>query len=304
MSRDIIVIKNSLDFIIRETFGDNLDYVSYHISIVPKEMKKKHAHYIIKERKIEIFNLTRPPKHLLFTCLHEVAHHIQQMRDGHTDHELPFYEILFELVKQSISLTFLTIDDVVSEDDAADAGTLINYFGESDTWDIQESNRVHEYVVTVKNGYHFQNLLKKLEFDWLSISTSWEKDCDSLEQAERLRDYLLEKTNQKLEIEFRKKYDLEFAYYYYLAVSNGYDYRKELKERGYIFEGYGHQNSQCWVKKLLSRDYYDEIVALTQFNGIQYKRVQSKPIKKPKVAKKVADDKPKGKKVFIPIFND
>ena len=109
---------------------------------------------------------------------------------------------------------------------------------------------------------------------------------------------------KKPEIEFRKKYDLEFAYYYYLAVSNGYDYRKELKERGYIFEGYGHQNSQCWVKKLLSRDYYDEIVALTQFNGIQYKRVQSKPIKKPKVAKKVADDKPKGKKVFIPIFND
>lgn len=78
MSKDEALIKGTIDTVLRYAYPDNYKkYLSYFIRIRPKELKSKHAHYIRKERMIEIFNLSRESRFLLTTCLHEIAHHVE-----------------------------------------------------------------------------------------------------------------------------------------------------------------------------------------------------------------------------------
>lgn len=270
MSRDEAAIKNTLDFILSETYEESGLYKKYFVSIQPKELKSKHGHYDSKERKICIFNLSRPHEHTLLTCLHELAHHVDHINRGMTDHEENFYEVLYELLVTALSFKYLTVDDVLSERDSSDLGELIGYFGPVESWDFPERYFEGKIIFSIKTSPEHKKFLKARGYTWYTLSQTYQKVCANRNEAKTEWVTLL-KVIPKEDITTKNTAKVEFLAYYYIGVLNGYDYRKELEEDGFIWEGYGLD--KVWVKKVKAQDYYQELEELTRFAGIEYKKV-------------------------------
>ncbi|MDY0944113.1 hypothetical protein [Priestia megaterium] len=78
-----------------ESYPDN-KFKNFFIDIKVKEMKSIHGRYYPHNRKIEVFNLSRPNGHTIATTLHEVAHHIDHCLRKKSDHSKAFYEIFHQ----------------------------------------------------------------------------------------------------------------------------------------------------------------------------------------------------------------
>lgn len=271
MSKDEALIKGTLDTILRYAYPDRYkNYLSYFIRIRPKELKSKHAHYIRKERMVELFNLSRESRFLLITCLHEIAHHIEFEYLGDSDHGEPFYQRLYDLYVTAVGLNLLKLLDVTEESDAGDYQGLLFYFGEVSNWEIPKIADMEKRMVIIKDGRSFRNILKNRKYQWFTVSQTWQKEMNSLEEAEREVQFFLDySTPDNLLI--RPVISPTFLSYYYIGIENGYEYRYGLKKLGYFWEGYGVK--KMWVKKVDAQSYYVELEKLTQFAGIEFKKV-------------------------------
>lgn len=270
MSKDEVQTKKVLISLLKEAYENYLDYSRFHLFIVPKELKSKHGQYKVKEARIEVFNLTRKPEHTFLTCLHELAHHIEQVDYGITAHEESFYEIYHHLLIYAFAMKLLKPEDILNENDSSDCASLIAYFDSPEDWELPVVQLDEHSVITVSKGYEQRRFLKQIGYTWFSISQTWQKECDTEEmlQQELL---LLEKQVSQEQIRVQRNQQLSFFAYYYIAVLNGYDYRKELRERGYLWEAYGRQKE--WVKKVEVSQYYEEIRNLGELAGVHYKKV-------------------------------
>lgn len=271
MSRDEGLIKGTLDTILQFAYPETYkDYLNYFVRIRPKELKSKHGHYIRKEQLIEIFNLSREPRFLLLTCIHEVAHHVEFEDLGTSDHEAPFYERFKQLYVTAVGLKLLKQEDLLEEEDALDAKHVSRYFGDILSWEIPEIPEINKRMVIVTDGRDFKQVLRVQKFQWFTLSHTWQKEFATLAEAEEAVQFLL-RWGKKENFLIRPVFSPTFLAYYYIGVENGYDYRYGLKELGYLWEGYGVKKK--WVKKVDAQCYYEELIKLTAFPGIEYKKV-------------------------------
>lgn len=271
MSKDEALIKGTLDTVLRYTYPDTYQkYLSYFLRIRSKELKSKHAHYIRKERMIELFNLSREPRFLLITCLHEVAHHVEYEDLGESDHAEPFYQRLYELYLTAVGLNLLELLDVTEETDARDYSELRTCFGDVLNWEVPTIKDMEKRMVIVKDGRSFRNILKNRSYHWFIVSQTWQKELNTLEEAEREVQFFLAYSSLD-NLLIRPVISPTFLSYYYIGIENGYEYRYGLKELGYFWEGYGVK--KMWVKKVDAQSYYTELEKLTQFAGIEFKKV-------------------------------
>ncbi|OJG77536.1 hypothetical protein RV10_GL002370 [Enterococcus pallens] len=290
MSKDEALIKGTIDTVLRYTYPDTYKkYLSYFIRIRPKELKTKHAHYIRKERMIEIFNLSRESRFLLITCLHEIAHHVEYEDLGESDHGKPFFQRLYKLYLTAVGLNLLDLLDVTEETDAIDYPGLVRHFGEVSNWEVPSIPDMKKRMVIVKDGRSFRNILKNRGFYWFTMSQTWQKETNTLEEAEREVQFFLDYSSPE-NLLIRPVISPTFLSYYYIGIENGYEYRYGLKELGYFWEGYGVK--KMWVKKVDAQSYYTELEKLTQFAGIEYKKVTPKQTQE-KVEKEIKAQKKK-----------
>lgn len=283
MSQDEALIKGTLDTVLRYTYPDHYQqYLSYFIRFRPKELASKHAHYKRQEFLIEIFNLSREPRFLLITCLHELAHHVEFEDLGESNHGQPFYERLRALYVTAVGLKLLQLTDVLEEVDAADAQGLQHFCGSINDWDVPLFEDIQKRMVIVKNGRSFKEVLKAHDFKWFSVSHTWQKEIATQALAEKEVQFLLRYASKENFL-IRPLITPTFLSYYYIGIENGYEYRYGLRELGYQWEGYGVK--KMWVKKVDSQAYYEELKKLTPFAGIEYKKVMPN-INEEKISKK------------------
>lgn len=293
MSKDEALIKGTLDTILRYTYPDTYKkYLSYFIRVRPKELKTKHAHYIRKERMIEIFNLSRESRFLLITCLHEITHHVEYEDLDDSNHGATFYERFHQLYMTAVGLKLLEITDIADENDAGDYSGMLTYCGDLSKWKIPDIPDMKKRMVIVKDGRSIRNILKGRGYYWFTVSQTWQREMSTLEEAEREVEFLLKYSNQE-NLLIRPVISPTFLSYYYIAIENGYEYRYGLKELGYFWEGYGVK--KMWVKKVDAQSYYAELEKLTQFADIEYKKVtpnqtEEKVEKKIKIQKKKQEE--------------
>lgn len=293
MSKDEALIKGTIDTILKYTYpNDYKDYLSYFIRIRPKELKSKHAHYIRKERMIEIFNLSRESRFLLITCIHEIAHHVEYEIYGDSGHDKSFYEIMQELYLTAVGLKLLNLCDVSDQFDTADRRCMVSYFGEPIDWEVPIIPDMEKRMLIVKDGRSFKDRLRSREFYWFTVSQTWQKEFPTQQAAEQeLAELLLFSNKDNFLI--RPILSPTFLSYYYIGIENGYEYRYGLSELGYLWEGYGV--NRMWVKKVDAQSYYEELRKLTPFAGIEYKKVTPKETKAPRKRKKKAQSNQKYK---------
>lgn len=270
MSRDEGDIKQTLDFLLDQTFSDSAKYKKYFVSIQPKELKSKHGHYEEKEAKIVVYNLSRDHEHTLMTCLHELTHHIQLVNEGETDHESGFYTIYYQIIQTALSYGYLSKKGIVSEVDSSDVQLLQELFGVVDGWPVEKKYVDGKIIFSVKTDKKFKEFLRLRGFNWYSLAQSWQKTCANRSEAKVEWLALREKIPEK-DITTKHTGKVEFLAYYYIGVRNGFDFRKSLEELGFVWEGYGIDKQ--WVKRVKAQEYYEELSELTLFAGIECKKV-------------------------------
>lgn len=270
MSRDEAAIKHTLDFILEQVYEDAEKYKRYFVIIQPKELKSKHGQYEPKESRILIYNLSRPHEHTLLTCLHELAHHIETVDTDQTAHEESFYFIFYSLLKQAIAYDYLSAEDIESEDDSSDLNHLIDYFGRPTSWKIEKRYFDGHIIFSIFTDPIHKSFLRSHGYKWYSLAQTWQKVCGTREEAKDEWRKLIAVIPKK-DITTKNTGKVEFLAYYYLGILNGFDYRKALEAMGYVWEGFGVD--KMWVKRVDAQRYYDEVKELTQFAGIEYKKV-------------------------------
>lgn len=261
-SQEASKIKKALDKLLDLTYEDSSKYKHYRLLLEPKEMKSKHGQYDWQSQAIQIYNFSRKPAFTMLTCLHELAHHVQIIDTGNSDHTEAFYVRFYKLLLTGIGLGWITALDIEQENDASDCQKLEKYFGSPSAWSIPEVSIEAAYVLTVKNAYAERDYLKANHFKWFALMQGWQKTVDSLNEAELFKDILINK-NRELIVNITNKSFPQFSMMYYLIVKNGYEQRQVLRKLGYTWQGF--EIKKCWVKKIVSQTYHEELAKAAEY---------------------------------------
>jgi hypothetical protein len=250
-----------------ESYPDN-KFKNFFIDIKVKEMKSIHGRYYPHNRKIEVFNLSRPNGHTIATTLHEVAHHIAHCLRKKSDHSKAFYEIFHQLLITAIGMDIMTKQDILTERDSADKKWLEKHFGDIDEWNISPLDyKQDSYLIKVYQSFSIKDKLKKRGYKYSSLEQAWLKEM-SVSEAEKEKEIVAQWIDEK-NIKIEQANTIKIESYYYLCVSNCYDHKAYLKENGFMWNGYGMK--KAWVKKIPSQSLKSEEAKLLKLSNIKLK---------------------------------
>ncbi|EGT0690873.1 hypothetical protein ACSW9V_15175 (plasmid) [Clostridium perfringens] len=265
-------IYKTLCDIIDQTYPNgDAKYKKFFLDVNSKEMKSIHGDYNLRNSHIRIFNLSRPYNHIIITVLHEVSHHIDHCQRNTSDHSEVFYTVYHELLLGALSLGIIKPDDIKSITDSACPTQLKRYFGDIDTWTFEKLGYKEDLsIIKVSNSFSIKDILKERGYKYSKLEQSWCIEVKKSNIEEELN-YLKTLINEE-NISVTDSNQLKIEAVYYVAVLNSFAYKDILKERGYMFNGYGIKHNS-WNKKIKASDLENEKAFLNTLNGvkIQYK---------------------------------
>ena len=228
----MIQIKKILDDIVDYAYKDNpklSQYKSFSVVIVEKMYKSKHGDYDIISKQIRIFNPHRPDAAIVSTLIHELAHHIDNMNRGDSDHSEAFYKEYKTLLYAALDMGVLNKEQVLeNERDATDSlkvKAMISDY-EPKASDYKESGR----VIVVKNCFHKKESLKARGYKYNGMNKSWDKEI-SIDALDEEMNYL---TEQSLKFEVFNKGHISFDKKIFILAGKGsYEKKDKLKELGF-----------------------------------------------------------------------
>ena len=256
--------------IIDYLYKDNKEkYKKFYIKIIPKEMKSIHGRYTWDRSLIEIFNLSRPYNHTITTILHEVAHHIDYVDRGTTNHKREFYDVFYRLIIGALELEILSKNDIITETDSSDKDRLEKYFGSIRNWEVGKVDYKKDIkIIKVSNSYEVKEYLKMNGYRYSKLEQVWVKEIRVGNISEEVN--LLKRLIDEENIKIKDRNDLEIEAIYYIAVFNSYMHKDILKQNGYIYNGYGIEK-KSWNKKIKASELEREEELLSKLDGIKYK---------------------------------
>lgn len=255
MSKEESLLKQQLNVLLMNTYGNYQEYNKFKLKILGKEFKSKHGVYHQNDRRIEIYNLSRSPGANMLTAIHELTHHVEAMDLGETVHKKSFYDRFYQLVCTALKLGYIDEADIREDQkDCKDFANVEKYYGTQFLENYRE-NKIHNAVI-VKNAHSFRKLLQRRDFSFLGESQSWGRVFETEDQATREREILLS-LDQSMCAELVPPTHLMFNQSYYIAVPGAYDYKEKLRANQFIWEGYGIK--KCWVKKVPSSEYQETV---------------------------------------------
>ena len=155
----------------------NLDrYRRFYVEVVTdKEYKSKNGDYHAKDRHLRIFDQGRSPENIVKTAIHELAHHIDTVNRGHSDHSRVFYQEYIRLLTSAIDMGIFSLEDFLeTERDSQDGNKvrrmLRGYKPKASTY------KADEVLIAVTDGYDQKDRLKKAGYSWNPSSKAWQKE--------------------------------------------------------------------------------------------------------------------------------
>jgi len=233
-------------------------YKQVFFEVSSKELASKHGDYNPRERKIRIFNLSRDDKSSLCTSLHELAHHIDHMNRDKSDHSKEFYVVFKELIKAALEMKLVTEEQILSlETDASDSNKVKKIVEELNI-DDYEDYKADKKLIQVKNCFSIKDELKQRQYSWNGTAKVWEKEVDKdnlngeLEQIYALID--------KINVNVIDANVINFDCFSYVLVKDSYEFKDQLKARGYYYDG----KKKGWKKKFNNKEIQDEAEYIRQ----------------------------------------
>ncbi|MBQ7818462.1 MAG: hypothetical protein IJ341_02075 [Bacteroidales bacterium] len=230
------------------------DFLSFYIVLDNRVLRSKHGHYRGRTFTISIFNLYRSETQIVVTSIHELAHHIDYMIRGTTDHQKPFYDVYSKVLYTGLNMGLFTKSDVLEmREDSSSSRKVKNILSEYEPTPIPYKQ--DETRIVVRNCYSIKEKLKEFGFRYNSLSYTWEKVIPVAEY-----DKYIEQLNElSCEYDIVDASAMNFeAMGILIATGDTFEYKEELKENGFHWSA---QNKR-WQKRIKMTDYKDEINSL------------------------------------------
>jgi len=190
----MIKIKNILNDLVDFTYEDSEKlqlYKKFYVELIDKVLKTKHGDYFMPTHRIRIFNLYRNDAAIVATTIHELAHHIDNMNRGTSDHSKEFYVVFKELLYRALDMQLFSKEEFLEANrDASDSNKIAKMISEYLPKETGYKKDLKNIEVT--NGFLYKELLKSRGYKWNGINKVWEKEF-SYDEIEAEEQFLTEK---------------------------------------------------------------------------------------------------------------
>lgn len=230
----------------------------FYVTLENKISKTYHGYYRYTDSSITIVNLNRNQTNIVCTTIHELAHHVDRVFRGKSDHSKEFYEVFSDLLYTGLNMgLFDKIEALNMQTDASDSNKIKKIL------DAYVPNPIaykqNEKRIVVRNCYSVKDTLKEGGFSYNGLSNSWEKvvATDDVPRYEEI----LRTLPCEYDIVDASVMNIE-ANGTLIATDGSYEHREELKASGFYYS-----QKKYWAKKINMENYEAEMNALRHLNG-------------------------------------
>ena len=260
-------IKEILNDIVEYAFSGHeklADYKRFYVEIVDKVLKSKHGDYDYRNHRIRVFNLYRPDALITATTIHELAHHIDTMNRGHSDHSSYFYDEFEKLLFAAIDMEILSIEQIMEANrDATYYNKICNIIKhyEPKISDYQNSKKF-----IVSNCYEIKNEIKNRGYKFNAINKTWEKNVPKEEIEEEQT--FLNGLNAEYVIKNKGFIGFDKTNNVIIAGKGSYENKEALKSLGFKWQS----KMTAWTLDIAEENAKSKLLELkSDFPDVQFK---------------------------------
>lgn len=265
----MIQVKKILNDIVEVAYAGNpnLDqYKKFFVEVSKKNLKSKHGHYIARQHKIVIFNTYRDDEAIICTTIHELAHHVDLINRGHSDHQDPFYKVYAELLYSALDMGVISEAKFrETEKDASDSNKVRKIMDDYQPKEV--SYKIGEYMICVQGGYEVKEALKAAGYRFNGNGKSWDKEVASEQGLEEEIKFL-----DELEVDYLVRDARKMAFASTLSVvavkGDTYAVKDQLYADGFYWKKTGKKKGN-WVLKVESHEEAEKVIA--KYSTIEFK---------------------------------
>ena len=244
-------IKRILLDIIDVAYSDESDYMrdkykEFRLLIEQQTRASYHGRYTFSDKTIVIVNMYRGTGPVVATCLHELSHHIDYIKNGRSGHQKPFYIIFRRLIYASLDIRITKKSDFITTD-ASDSNKVRNIIDEYIPHKVSYT-LPSEKLIKVRGHYNKRQVLKEFDFSWNAIEQVWEKPL-----TDEKKDAAIMKAIGIDDYEISDSSIYVDAICYLYASGKTYDVKDILKAAGFYYNA----DNKLWLKKVKSDDFND-----------------------------------------------
>lgn len=255
----MIQVKKILNDIVEVAYAGNPkleQYKRFYVEISKKNLKSKHGHYIASQHKIVIFNTYRDDEAIICTTIHELAHHVDYINRGHTDHQGPFYKVYAELIYSALDMGVISETKFrETEKDASDSNKIRKIMDDYHSKEI--GYKVGQYIISVQGGYEVKETLKATGYRFNGNGKSWDKEVAGQELEEQI------KSLDELGVDYLVRDARKMAFTSTLSLiavkGNTYALRDELYADGFYWKKTGKKKGN-WELKVDSHEQAEMVI--------------------------------------------
>jgi uncharacterized protein (UPF0297 family) len=255
-----IEVKKILDDIIFYTYKDNVEnevyekLTKFYVKLENKVTNSYHGLYKYNDSSITITNLYRGHTSIICTTIHELAHHVDRVFRGKSDHSKEFYSVFEKLLYTGLNMGLFNKEDaLLMQTDASDSNKVKKII---DGYKPSPINyKKDEKKIIVRNCYNIKEELKHKGFRYNSLAKTWEITVNNADVS-KIEEWL-KSLNSEYEIMSGNNMQID-AVGFLIATDGSYEHKEELKQNGF----YWNADKKRWQKKISMQDYEKEIYTL------------------------------------------
>ena len=255
-----IEVKKILDDIIFYTYKDNVEnevyekLTKFYVKLENKVTNSYHGLYKYNDSSITITNLYRGHTSIICTTIHELAHHVDRVFRGKSDHSKKFYSVFEKLLYTGLNMGLFNKEDaLLMQTDASDSNKVKKII---DGYKPSPINyKKDEKKIIVRNCYNIKEELKHKGFRYNSLAKTWEITVNNADVS-KIEEWL-KSLNSEYEIMSGNNMKID-AVGFLIATDGSYEHKEELKQNGF----YWNADKKRWQKKISMQDYEKEIYTL------------------------------------------
>lgn len=259
------IISEILANIMRTSFP-HINIEKFNIALEPIENEYFNDSYFEISKTIRIINLSRKLSLIIFTSMHQLAHHINISLNDDTKHSENFYGIYLKLIDTMINEGMIYYEDIEDDWDVQKAekkaGKISGIYGSL------KSDYKNLFIIKISNCYNERNLLKKTGYEYDNLEQKWIKEIYRdviLHEKEYLKTFVPDEY-----VEICGIMDMTMDPFIYLTLSNVYSIKDIIVKHKYCYKKYKTEG-KVWGKKIRASKLKDEREFLSQFDNIKIK---------------------------------
>ncbi|NLO32044.1 MAG: hypothetical protein GX117_01620 [Candidatus Hydrogenedentes bacterium] len=235
-------------------------YKAFKLSRVGRTVKKVNGQYIPEEKRIIIFNWDRKFNDILLGVLHEIAHHIVNIKVNDLTHSALFYREYEKLLTASMRLSLFSLKDLDKiKDNSRETSKIIKKLKESFGSQNISGYQKDTVLFRVKDSFLIKDEMVNRKYNYDNFQKIWWKEIPIDNKRKEELD-LRKILRSKEQLQIISPETANVAIHKIITIYNGVEIRDVLKPLGYRY----NSKTKAWSKRVLFADVEKEISSIPE----------------------------------------